>query len=321
MRIVSRIIGLILFLFGFYVGFAVGGAATLITCERVTAERVDCATQPAPLGIPVSAGTMHTLTDVQHVTTVDVDYLGRNFQLVFETSEETVSLYEDMTVNEQETAERINAFLQNPAADALRINYVDWVRVVVGVFVVGGILGGYPGLYLLFRGFWRDLFSLLDWRLALSAILSLFAIFYIVVLPRVTTVTCTRVGAVRVDCRQEETWAGWLPLDEPLPIPDARSAATDSRRSASATRGSQRSVFYLKVSTAEGVATAIEYFSRGAAQKDAEQINAFIANSDPDIVSVTVNNLSPATTYLVIFLVLITIVLDVFFVRWYIRDS
>ncbi|MFP4394659.1 MAG: hypothetical protein ACLFTI_05280 [Anaerolineales bacterium] len=321
MRIVRRIIGLILFLFGFYVGLVVGGAATLITCERVTADRVDCATQPAPLGIPVSAGTMHTLPDVQHVTTVDVDYLGRNFQLVFETSEETVSLHEEMTVNEQETAERINVFLQNPAADALWINYVDWVRVAVGIFVVGGILGGYPGLYLLFRGFWRDLFRRLDWRLALSAILSLFAIFYIVVLLRVTTVTCTRVSADRVDCRQEETWAGWLPVGEPLPIPEARGATTDSRRSASATRRSQRSVFYLKVSTADGVAAAIEYFSRSAAQKDAEQINAFIADPDLNMETVAVNNLSPATTYLVIFLVLATIVLNVFFVRWYIRDS
>ncbi len=138
-----------LFLFGLYIGLAVGGAATLITCERVAADRVDCATQPAPLGIPLSVGVMHTLTDVQEVTTFDYEGLGRKFQLAFETSEGVVYLREEMTVNEQETAARINAFLQNPAADALRFNYVDWVSVAVGVLVVGGILGVYPGLYLL----------------------------------------------------------------------------------------------------------------------------------------------------------------------------
>ena len=265
---------------------------------------------------------MRTLPDVQRATTVDTDGLGRDFKLMIETSEETVPLHEDITINEQQTAERINAFLRNPAADALRINYVDWGRVAVGVLLVGGILGVYPGLYLLFRGFWHDFFRRLDWRLALSAILSLFAIFYILILLRVTTVTCTRISADRVDCRQEETWAGWLPVGEPLPIPDVRSAAADRRRSSNpSARGLSSYVYYLKVSTADGVATAIEYFGYGAAKEDAAQINALIADPDSDVNTVTVDNFSPVGQFFVIFIVLATIVLDIFFVRWYMRDS
>lgn len=51
------------------------------------------------------------------------------------------------------------------------------------------------------------------------------------------------------------------------------------------------------------------------------QFNALIADPNPDVNIVTVNNFSPVGQFFVISIVLATIVLDVFFVRWYMRDS
>ena len=56
MHIAKRILGLVLVLIGLAVSVAVAGRSTLITCRWIETVRVDCTTQPAPLGIAWGEG-------------------------------------------------------------------------------------------------------------------------------------------------------------------------------------------------------------------------------------------------------------------------
>jgi hypothetical protein len=295
MTIARRILGLALVLIGLYVTLAVGGMSTIVACERVEPGRVDCTTQSAPLGIPWGEKRPHP--GVVRAIATDYEGLGRTFVLELETVDGTVALSGDMTVNERETAERINAFLQDPREDSLVVNYVDWGRLVVGIFFVGGFLGIYPGLYLLFTGFWRDLVRRVEWRLVAGIACILFGIFSLYVFGRVTTLTCTRVERTQVNCRQAESWAGLIPLGGTRTIHDVEAAEADRRRSSNPSRYKMSSyTYHVKLRTQEGIATAIECFTFGEAQQVAERVNAFIADTEADCLQV--DNFSWASTSL-----------------------
>jgi hypothetical protein len=275
MNIAKRILGLILILFGLYVTVAVAGKSTIIACERVESVEVDCTTQSAPLGIPWDG--KKTLHGVQRAATTEYGGLGHTFVLELETREGTVTLNGDMTVNEKETAERINAFLQDPREDSLLVNYVDWGRLVLALFFVGGFMGIYPGLYLLFAGFWRDLAHRVQWGLVAGIACLLFGLFCLYVFGRISTLTCTHVEPTQVDCRHTESWAGWIPLGSERTIYDVKSADADRRRLSS--RGHS---FYVRLRTEEGVAVAIECFTFPQAAEIAQDINVFISDAGAD---------------------------------------
>lgn len=295
MNIAKRILGLILILIGLYVAVAVGGASTIIACERVESAQVDCTTQSAPLGIPW--GEKRTLHGVRSATVIDYEGLGRTFVLEMETAQGTVSLSRDMTVNEKETADRINAFLQNPQEDSLVVHYVDWGRLVVCLFFVGGFLGFYPGMYLLLAGFWHNLARRIEWGLVAGIACILFGIFCLYIFGRITTLTCTRVERSQVDCRCAESWAGWIPMGNGCTIHDVEEADADRRRSSNPSRYKLSSYSYhLRLRTEEGVAVAVECFTFAQARGMAQQINTFIAGTEAD--SLQVDNFSWISTSL-----------------------
>jgi hypothetical protein len=285
MNITKRILGLILVLIGLYITIAVGGKSTIIVCEQVERSWVDCTTQSAPLGIPW--GEKKTVHGVLRATTTDYEGLGRTFVLELETVEGTITLNGDMTVNEKETADRINAFLQNPQEDLLEVNYVDWERLVLGIFFIGGFVGIYPGLYLLFAGFWRDLAHRIEWGLVIGITCLLFGVFCLYIFGKVTTLTCTRLEPTQVDCRQEESWAGMIPLGKTRAIRDIEKAEADRRRSSNPRSDKFSSYSYhVKLRTEEGGVSAIECFTFPQAQKMAKQINTFIANTQANSLQV-----------------------------------
>ena len=295
MTIAKRILGLILVLIGLYITTAVGGMSTIIACERVGRARVDCTTRSAPLGIPW--GARKTLQGVLRAITTDKEGLGRTFVLEMETVEGTVALNGDMTVNEKETAERINAFLQDPREDSLVVNYVDWGRLAVGLFFVGGWMGIYPGLYLLFAGFWHDLAHRIEWRLVAGIACILFGIFCLIIFGRVTTLTCKRVESAQVDCRREDSWAGLIPLGNMRTIYDIEGAEADRRRSSNPRPDRLSSyTYHVKLRTEEGIATAIECFTFPQAKEVATHVNSFVADTEAD--SLKVDNFSWLSTSL-----------------------
>ena len=283
MNIAKAVAGLILILIGLYITVAVGGKSTIIACERVESARVDCTTQSAPLDIPW--GEKRTLRGVRRAVATDDEGLGRTFVLEIETAQGTVSLNGDMTVNEKETAARINGFLQNAQEDSLVVNYVDWGRLALGMFFVGGFLGIYPGIYLLvaglWAGFWRDLAHRIEWGLVAGIACVLFGIFCLYIFGRITTLTCTRVERTQVDCRRTESWARLIPLGDERTIHGVEEADVDRRRSSrpSPYRPSSLSI-HLRLRTDEGVATAVEYFTFTQARGMAQQINTFIADTE-----------------------------------------
>ena len=308
-----------LILIGLYVTVAVGGKSTIVTCERVESARVDCTTQSAPLGIPW--GQKRTLRGVLRATATDDEGLGRTFVLEIETAQGTVSLNGDMTVNEKEMAHRINTFLQNAQEDSLVVNYVDWGRLALALFFVGGFLGIYPGMYLLFTGFWRDLARRIEWGLAAGIACVLFGIFCLYIFGRMTTLTCTRVERTQVDCRRTESWAGLIPLGDERTIHGVEEADVDRRRSSrpSPVRPSSLSI-HLRLRTEEGVATAVECFTFTQARGMAQQINTFIADSEAD--SLQVDNFSWISTSLgLVGVVLSCAILSVFVLSRYFRRN
>jgi hypothetical protein len=279
MNVAKRILGLILVLIGFYVTLAIGGASTRIMCEQVEPGQVDCTTQPAPLGI--AAGKKRTHHNVLKAYARDYGGLGQSFVLELETLDGTDSLSGDMTVNEQAAAERINAFLRDPRKDALVINDVDWGHLVIGMLFVGGFVGIYPGLYLLFAGFWHKLFRRINWLLVGGMACALFGIFVLFIFGRVTTVTCRHVEPTHIDCHQQESWAGLIPLSQPHVIRDVEKADADRRRSSNPSAGGLSSYsHHFRLRTADGRISAIECFTFPQAKEMARKVNDFIASDE-----------------------------------------
>lgn len=293
--IARRVLGLVLLLIGLWVSVAVGGRSTRITCRHVEGVQVDCTTQAAPLGI--SWGEERTIRGVLEAAAVDLEGLGRTFVLALETKEGTIFLDGDATVDEKEAAGRINAFLQAPGPEPLVVDDVDWGRLVVGVFFVGGFLGVYPGLYLLFAEFWRGLARRIAWRPVLGAASLLFGLFCLFVFGRVTLLTCTPAAPGRVDCLLEHRWAGLVPLGGARTVQGVLEAEADRRRSSNPSPHQFSSYsHHLTLRTEQGVAAAVECFTYPQAQEMAGRVNGFIA--DPTAGELRVDNVHWVSTSL-----------------------
>ncbi|MBN1261801.1 MAG: hypothetical protein JXB35_14080, partial [Anaerolineae bacterium] len=113
----------------------------------------------------------------------------------------------------------------------------------------------------------------------------------------VTIITCSHVTTGRTDCRQQDTWAGWMPLDAPTTIRNLTEAEPDRRRSSNPYPNEFSSyTFHLKLKDEEGAITASECFTYPQAKRLAETLNTFLA--DPEADSVTVHTLHWASAVL-----------------------
>jgi hypothetical protein len=125
----------------------------------------------------------------------------------------------------------------------------------------------------------------------------LFGVFCLYMFGRVTTLTCTHVEPTQVNCHQQESWAGLIPLGSDRTIYNVQEAKADRRRSSNPSPHEFSSYsHHVILRTADGVATAIECFGFPQAKRMAKHINAFIANSGEH--SLGINNFSLLSTSL-----------------------